>query len=197
MDLGHFEEHYRQETGPTVWLLMRTVALWAAHRTIDLTLPLKHFGVTTVCMFGERACFGFDSLWAFSSHMHHGLVGGGNISSFPGTRHMWRTLSSPCQVEATPRQRSQPSLQGHGTLLTVASILTAHTLQVCQGGSSFHTRGMHRSLAATGPVCGTQGHLHPSCSYPFLGPLWTRFSSTARRLLTCSSRLGVYLWGKI
>lgn len=65
MDLGHFKEHYRQETGPTVWLLMRTVALWATHRTTDLTLPLKHFGVTAVCMFGKRACFGFDSCGPF------------------------------------------------------------------------------------------------------------------------------------
>lgn len=65
MDLGHFEEHYRQETGPTVWLLMRTVAPWATHRTTDLTLPLKHFGVTVVCMFGKRACFGFDSCGPF------------------------------------------------------------------------------------------------------------------------------------
>lgn len=55
MDLSHFEEHYRQETGPTVWLLMRTVALWAAHRTTNLTLLLKHFGVTAVCVFGTRA----------------------------------------------------------------------------------------------------------------------------------------------
>lgn len=65
MDLSHFDEHYRQETGPTVWLLMRTVALWAARRTTDCTLLLKHFGVRAVCMFGKRAWFGVDSCGPF------------------------------------------------------------------------------------------------------------------------------------
>lgn len=40
-------------------------------------------------------------LWVFPSHVHLGLVCGGNGSSFPGVRQIQQSLSSPCHVEVT------------------------------------------------------------------------------------------------
>lgn len=59
-----FEERYRQEAGPTVWLPLGTAALWAGPRTLH-SPSLKHCGWIAVCVFGKRTCFGSDFYESF------------------------------------------------------------------------------------------------------------------------------------
>lgn len=59
-----FEERYRQEASPTVWLPLGTAALWAGPRTLH-SPSLKHCGWIAVCVFGKRTCFGSDFYESF------------------------------------------------------------------------------------------------------------------------------------